>query len=147
MEAIITSFGLDIRLLLIQMLNFGLAMLVLWHFVYKPLLKVIEERRQKIEQGLKDAQKYQQELEKLEGKKETEIQKARKKAQEILSMVKTEAEKKAQEILKSAQSKAQKQTQEALKKAEAEKIEMIKEAEKEIAKEAILAAEKILKNS
>ena len=49
------SLGVDGKLFLAQLLNFGVVLLVMWKWVYTPLLKVMDERSKKIEQGLKDA--------------------------------------------------------------------------------------------
>ncbi len=49
------SLGVDGKLFLAQLLNFGVVLFVMWKWVYTPLLKVMDERSKKIEQGLKDA--------------------------------------------------------------------------------------------
>lgn len=51
----LARLGVDWRLLVAQLVNFGLVLFVMAKFVYKPLLKVMDERTGKIEQGLKDA--------------------------------------------------------------------------------------------
>ena len=56
MEQLIHAFGIDARLILLQVINFGLLMAVLSYLLYKPVLKVLAERQEKIAQGVKDAE-------------------------------------------------------------------------------------------
>jgi F-type H+-transporting ATPase subunit b len=51
----LARLGVDWRLLVAQLVNFGLVLFVMAKWVYKPLLKVMDERASKIEQGIKDA--------------------------------------------------------------------------------------------
>jgi F-type H+-transporting ATPase subunit b len=51
----LARLGVDWRLLVAQLVNFGIVLFVMAKWVYKPLLKVMDERAAKIEQGLKDA--------------------------------------------------------------------------------------------
>ena len=57
MEAIIEVFGLDTKLLFIQAVNFALLLIILWWFLYRPLARIVGERQQVIEKGVKDAEK------------------------------------------------------------------------------------------
>ena len=49
--------------LLIQAVNFGLLLLVLWRFLYRPFLAKLEERSQAIKKSLSEAQAAQAEAE------------------------------------------------------------------------------------
>ena len=56
MQSLLENFGIDWKLLLAQAVNFLLLLLVLRVTVYKPLLKLIAERRKKIKDGLVHAE-------------------------------------------------------------------------------------------
>jgi len=56
MSALFTQLGINWKLLLAQGINFGLLLVVLAKFVYRPLLKLMKEQREKIEFGLKGAE-------------------------------------------------------------------------------------------
>lgn len=56
MSELLTQLGIDWKLLISQAVNFLLLLFALRLFVYKPLLKILEERRKKIEEGLLKAQ-------------------------------------------------------------------------------------------
>ena len=55
MNAFISQFGLDWKLFLTQLINFAIILVVLTFFVYKPVIKVLEERKRKIKEGLDKA--------------------------------------------------------------------------------------------
>lgn len=56
MPELIKTLGINWKLLLAQALNFLIILAILRLTVYKPLLRVLRERREKIERGLKDAE-------------------------------------------------------------------------------------------
>ena len=55
MNELLTTFGINWKLLLAQGFNFAVVLLVLWKFLYQPVLKMLDERRAAIEKGVKDA--------------------------------------------------------------------------------------------
>jgi F-type H+-transporting ATPase subunit b len=56
------TFGFDVWIFLSQVISFVIVALVLRQFAYKPILAVLEERRQKIAEGLLNAEKIKQQL-------------------------------------------------------------------------------------
>src|SRR3989344_5833992 len=62
MSQVLSVFGIDWRLLLINAVNFGLVLLALWYFLYAPVLKMLEERRKKVSDGVRDAESAKREL-------------------------------------------------------------------------------------
>lgn len=86
------TFGIDIKLFLAQLLNFAIVVFVLSKWVFKPLMKKMEERRMIVEEGL---QKAVQADEALKGAKESEamiVREARNQAKEIVDEGKTRGE-------------------------------------------------------
>ena len=51
MSELLSQLGIDPKLLLSQGVNFGLVIIILTFLVYKPLVKILNERKQKIEFG------------------------------------------------------------------------------------------------
>ncbi|MCL2485852.1 MAG: F0F1 ATP synthase subunit B [Endomicrobia bacterium] len=56
MEEILNIFGLETSLFLFQVINFLIVAFILKKFLYNPLMKKLDERKNKIEKGLKDAE-------------------------------------------------------------------------------------------
>ncbi|MBI2019730.1 F0F1 ATP synthase subunit B [Candidatus Daviesbacteria bacterium] len=59
---ILNQFGINPILLAAQIVNFVVLLLILKRFLYKPILKVLGERRQKIEDSLKNAEEIEKRL-------------------------------------------------------------------------------------
>ena len=57
-----TTFGFNLWLFLSQVISFTIVALALKRFAYKPILAILEERRQKIAEGLLNAEKIKQQL-------------------------------------------------------------------------------------
>lgn len=91
MESLIQTFHIDWKLILAQVINFIIVVLVLWRLAYKPLLKAMNERTQKIEGGLKNAQEAERRLLKIEKEKEKVFRDARFETEKILAEAKTRA--------------------------------------------------------
>jgi F-type H+-transporting ATPase subunit b len=68
-ERIVTTFGVDGPHLIAQIISFCIVCLVLYRFAYRPILKMLEERRQQIAQGLADTEKIKAELARTEAQR------------------------------------------------------------------------------
>lgn len=103
------TFGFNGWLFFSQIVSFCIVAILLNLFAYKPILKVLEARRQKIAEGLANAEKIKKDLADSE-----------KRVQEILTKANADAQRLIDEARSSAQSVADKRTQAAI--AEAEQI-------------------------
>ncbi len=61
-ERIVKVFGVDWPHLLAQIISFCIVCALLYRFAYRPILKVLEERRKQIAQGLANTEKIKGEL-------------------------------------------------------------------------------------
>lgn len=75
-----------------QFLNFFILVFILAKFAYKPLLKIMQERRAKIADDIDSAEIAKAEAEKLKADYEQQIRNARQEAQEIVEKAVKEAE-------------------------------------------------------
>lgn len=144
MEQIIEAFGLDVRLIIAQVVNFAVLMGVLGYFLYNPILKLLREREEKISGGIKDAEAAAAALANAEEEKRSVLALAHDEAGKISERARSHAATMASEAAAAAQAKAQAILTDAEARAEAAKRRAEKESEAEIAKLAVLAAEKIL---
>ncbi len=81
---IFDRFGLDIRFLVAQIVNFCIVAILLYKFAYKPVLATIEERQKKISDGLQYAEEMKAKLADAEKAHAATLQKAQQEAQSIL---------------------------------------------------------------
>ena len=59
---LLEDLGVDGPKLIAQLINFGIVLLVLWKIDYKPVLEMLENRRQKIAQSMDEAEQIKTEL-------------------------------------------------------------------------------------
>ncbi|MDP3732926.1 MAG: F0F1 ATP synthase subunit B [Candidatus Daviesbacteria bacterium] len=89
---ILNQFGINPILLAAQVVNFLILLFILKKFLYKPILKVLEERKRKIEESLKNAEEIEKKLQLTEDEKEKILAKTSQEAQRLLDRVKKEIE-------------------------------------------------------
>ncbi len=129
----------------VQLLLFLLLMYVLYKFLYKPFFQITEERRKKIEQEIKEAERLRSEAEQLKSEMETQLKKARETADEIINRARKEAEKIVTDAKEKAKSEASRIIDSARAQMETEKREMMAELEKKAGELAVAMAMRILK--
>jgi F-type H+-transporting ATPase subunit b len=145
MSQLFATFGINTSLLIMQAINFGLLLLALWYFLYRPLFATLDKRRQKIAEGVRDADEATKKLALAEVEKDSIIKSANGEAEKIVAEAKTYAVGKGDELVKEAQAKSAALLTDATLRAEEAKRLALKESEAEVARLAILGAEKVLR--
>ena len=138
------KLGIDLKLIIFQIINFSLLLFVLAKFLYKPILKILDERKKKIAESLANAQKIDEELAKLEEKKGKEIEKAKEAGRSILEEMRVEGEKQRVETLTRAKEEAEKIAQRAKEQLDLEKEKLREELKAELVDLSIAMTEKLL---
>ena len=121
MQEIIAAFGLDWKILLVNGLNFGLLLFVLWYFLYAPVMRMLEERRERVARGVQDAEEATAKLSLAEGEVKKMLTGAGKEAEELLSKARKHGAEKERELLAAAQGKSDQVLKEAQALAEEER--------------------------
>jgi F-type H+-transporting ATPase subunit b len=75
-EQVARTFGVDWPHLGAQIVSFGIVCGVLYLLAYKPILRMLEARRQQIASGLANAEKIKAELARIEAERQTVLMKA-----------------------------------------------------------------------
>ncbi len=144
MESIVSAFHIDIKILIAQLINFGVVVFVLYRFAIKPLRKLMAERGVTIEKGLSDAKANAETLQKTEAEYEKALAEARKEASDIFAKGRKEAEVKKQEMLEDAKKEVAKVLAQGKSALEEEKRKMLDDAKKELVGLVASATEKVL---
>ena len=145
MEQLIQAFGIDVKLITVQIVNFLILLGVLSYFLYKPVLNLLEKREEDIKQGIKDAEAAATAKAEAESEKQSVLSEAHKEAEAINERAKEHAGQKAVEITEAANEKSALIIKNAEAKGEEIKQSAHQESESEIAKLAVLAAEQVLR--
>ena len=101
------EFGVDWQHLMAQVLSFGIVCFLLYIFAYKRVLAMLEERRQRIAEGLANAEKIKGELARTEAQR-----------QEVLAQANVQATKLIEEARAAAARVQEQETQKAIAAAE-----------------------------
>lgn len=144
MQQIFGIFGIDWRLLLINTINFALVLFVLWYFFYGPLMRMLETRRQKVAQGVRDAEEAAARLREVARQKEKILGAAGKEADELLDKARVAAAAREREMLAHSERLAAGVVSEAALQAEELKAQALEESRQEVAKLVVLGVEKML---
>ena len=137
---------MDINLtLVVQVLVFGAFVWYTMKFVWPPLVKALEERQDKIADGLAAAERGQRELELAQHRMKDEMKQAKVQASEIIE----KANRRAVQIVDEAKDDAREEAQKLAKIAEEQIAQEVNRAKdnlrKQVASLAVAGAEKILK--
>ncbi|KKS22665.1 MAG: ATP synthase F0, B subunit, F-type H+-transporting ATPase subunit b, partial [Microgenomates group bacterium GW2011_GWC1_41_8] len=97
---------IDIKQVLLQLLNFGILVVLFSKFMFKPIIKILDTRSKKILDGQLAAEKSLKETALLEKKQADRLAEASKKAAAIIAEAKAESKKLGVELIQEAKSVA-----------------------------------------
>lgn len=137
------TFGISWKLFLAQLLNFGIIVFVLTKFVFKPLLKTMDERKSVIVKGLNDAKLAEDALEKAKQAETEIVVGARRQAKELIDEAKNQGETEKQRRIEKSSEIINQRLAESKIAAQKEAEESKKSAEKEIGTLVISATQKV----
>ncbi|MFH1855187.1 MAG: F0F1 ATP synthase subunit B [bacterium] len=143
MEAL-ESLGIDWRLLIAQIINFLILLFLLRFFLYKPIVGMLIKRKEKISQGLKDAQDAKEQLEQASAKSKQTLTEASLVSEKIISSAKREMEEQTGAEIKRAQLKAEEILASSRKQAALEQAKIVEKAKREITDLALTISEKVI---
>jgi F-type H+-transporting ATPase subunit b len=143
----IDALGFNIPALLAQLINFGILLLVFSVFLYRPLMKVLDERKQRIQEGLEASEESKRQLSRTEEEVAKELAKARERGQTLIG----EAQQMSQRIQNEAREAARAEAEQLLERARTEigleRDAAIADLRREFADLTITAAERVIKQS
>lgn len=130
-KGLLEALGLDLRLFILQLLAFLILVFLLGKFVYPHIIKALDDRRDTIEEGLKNAQKATEDLAAVEQKVADIIKSARAEATDIISL----SQKEAANLIESAEVKASQRAEYIVSEAQAQISKEMRAAEEALKKE------------
>ncbi len=143
----LAELGINTPMLIAQVVNFGILFIVLRFAAYKPILKMMDARSNKIKESLEQAERIKQQAAVAEQETAKRIEEANASGQKIVG----QAVQAAEEVKRRAVQDAKKEADALLVKAQAEiiqeKEEAISELRKEVADLAVMVAGKAISAS
>ena len=138
------ALGINLGYLLVQVFNFLILFVILRAWVFGPIVNMLENRREKIAQGLEDDRVAEEARAKAEEEAEKIIAEAQQQANQRVREATQRAEEAARDIRAEAEGEANKIREEAAVEAEQAKSEALGELRGQIAALAMAAAQKLI---
>ena len=145
MSDLFAAFGVNWSLLFAQAINFSIVLIALWYFLYKPVMTVLEKRRALVAKGVEEAEQAHALFERADTEAAGRIHAADEKADRIVAAARETGSHEKARILTEAEARAASIEKDAKARAQDELERTRRESEKDIARLAILAAEKVMK--
>ena len=143
MEAL-ASFGIETKMLVWQIINFGILFAALWYLLYKPLRKIMRERERKVSESLTAAKKLETKSAKLDKEFHEKMMAQRKELEEMHQKLLEQQEKLRKEMKAKAEAETLKIVEESRGLIAQEKAQMLQELENEVKQLAVALASKII---
>ena len=142
-----SSLGISLPLLLAFVINFIILLALLGKFLYKPVLKMLDERTQKVKESMEWAESIKRDYEQARVEVQKQIEKGRQEGQAILAQAVQKGEALKEEARKEASAQAKAIVEKARLQLEAERDKMVEDLRKEFVSLLILASEKVIRQT
>lgn len=143
----IAALGINIHTLITQLVNFFVLLVLLWFVAYKPILRMLNERKQKIAESMELAEKNHKEAELIEERNQLKIKETKEQALKIVEESRQQLKKDLADTKTKVEEEAQKIITKAKTDAENERLKMIKELKSQLASLILLASGKLANKS
>ncbi len=137
-------FQVNLFWVIVSAINFLVFLVLIWTFALKPVTAMLAERRDVIEQGLKDAEQARRDRESAESDRVAALSEARREASEILARAQKVSEETRDADIAETKAELERMRERAAADIEAEKQRAITELRTEVADLALAAAGRVV---
>jgi F-type H+-transporting ATPase subunit b len=141
------KFQINLFQVVIAAANFVVFLVLLYVFALRPVAAMLEDRRSRIEQGLKEAEQARTDRENAEAERVATLAEARKEANDILSRAQKVAQESRETDIAATKQELERLRERAAEEIEAEKQRAIAELRGEVADLALAAAGRVVGES
>jgi len=141
------SLGINLPLLVVFIINFIILLVLLHIFLYKPVLKMLDERSKRTKEGMELAEATKKEYEQAKTEVQKQIEKGRQEAQAIIAQTMQIGERLKEESRQEATKQAQVIVDRTRAELEAERDKIVDGLRREFVDISISAAEKVIKET
>ena len=138
------KFQVNLFQVIIAAANFAVFLVLLWVFALKPVSKMLADRKDRIEQGLKDAEQARRDRESAESERVATLTEARREANDILSRAQKVAQDTRDADIAATKEELERMRERAAAEIEAEKVRAISDVRAEVADLALRAAGRVV---
>lgn len=141
------KLGINLGFLVSQIVNFTLLAVLLYFVAYKPVMRMLDERSERIKKGLEDAETASRRAAEIEQEFEQRMSEARKDGQEIIAQATQMSEKARQDILNKAREESRAMIDKAKEEIIRERELAMSELRNQVAELSLSIAEKVVGES
>jgi len=140
-------FQINIFQVVIAAANFVVFLVLLWQFALKPVAAMLAERRERIEQGLRDAEQAKRDRESAEQERLAALTEARREANDILARAQKVAQETRDADIAATREELDRMRTRATEEIDAEKTRALAELRSEVADLALQAAGRVVRET
>ena len=137
-------FQINLFWVIVSALNFLVFFAILWTFALKPVTRILNERRERVEQGLKDAEQARSDRENAEAERVATLAEARREANDILARAQRVAQETRDADIAATKDELERMRLRAAAEIDAEKQRAIADLRSEVADLALAAAGRVV---
>ncbi len=143
----LASLGINLPLLVVFIINFIILFALLRLFLYKPVLKMLDERARRTKEAMEMAEATKKAFEEAKFEVQKQIEKGQQEAQAIIERAIQTGERLKEESRQEAERQAQAIIDKAREEIAEEREKLIEDLRREFVEISILAAEKVIKET
>ncbi len=147
MGDMVDSLGISWQALAVNLVNFGLLFLILAKFAYRPIMNMLDERTEKIKEGLEKSEQAEKRAADIDAEAKQALDAARKEGQALIAQATETANKHGETLKEQAKKEAEALIERARAEIQLERDQAISQLRTEFADITILAAEKVINES
>jgi F-type H+-transporting ATPase subunit b len=138
------KLGINLGLLVSQLVNFSLLVVLLYLLLYKPVLGMLNQRKDRIARSMADVDAARESAARAQQEYDRKIAESQRRAQEIIAKAAQDGERVGAEIEAQARRDAEDIRKRAAEAAAQEKAQILADVQKQIADLSMLATERVL---
>jgi F-type H+-transporting ATPase subunit b len=137
-------FQINLFQVIIAAANFVIFLAIIWKFAFRPVSKILADRKTRIEEGLRDAEQARRDRESAEAERVAALQEARREANDILARAQKVAQETRDADIAATKAELERMRERATAEIESEKVRAIADVRSEVADLALRAAGKVV---
>ena len=144
MQELIHALGIEWKIIIAQIINFTILLFILAKFVYNPVMRLLDERREGVKKTLENEEKAAAKLASAETDKDAILKEARAESSRIIETARVDAEEQKRRMVAATNVEVVKMHAEGQKKLKEEKSRLLVEVKGEIGTLIVATIEKTL---
>jgi F-type H+-transporting ATPase subunit b len=143
----VSKLGINLGFFIFQLLNFGILFFLLARFVWPRVMKMLDERAQRIARGLEDARAAEEARENAEREHDKLLAQARAEGQRIIEEARQRGDEQLKQMRREATAEAEELRAQSRTQAEEERNRILADTREQIVSLAMAAAERLIGDS